>query len=131
MTLALLATSVRYISMKSFILTLLLILAMGPAYAQNVFSGPGANSCAIFMDLYENEPEIYEAVFFAWAKGFMSGMNAMAVRSGEEIFDLVPVDYGDAIQRQFLISYCDANRLFPYVQGVLDLSAELRRRGGN
>ena len=117
--------------MKRVLLIASLVCWMGPAFSQTIYSGPGANSCTLFMDLYRVDPEIHETLFFAWAKGFMSGMNAVALRVEGKIIDLRPIGYDDAQQKRFLRSYCNEYPLRPYLLGVFALMTELRNASDN
>jgi len=46
--------------------------------------GPGATTCAQFGKDYQRDPSI-ETVYFAWAQGFMSGLNmGILTRGGNQ-----------------------------------------------
>ena len=117
--------------MKRVLCVFIFLSWANPALGQTVFFGPGANSCSLFKDLHEINPEIHEIAFFAWAQGFMSGMNAFALNTGEQVIDLQPTEFGQAQQRQYIHSFCDENPLRPYLQGVVNLMSELRKAAGN
>ena len=116
--------------MKRFLLVLVWLSWAQPAVGQTAFFGPGANSCSLFKELHEMDPGIHEIAFFAWAQGFMSGMNAFALRAGEPITDLRPSGYDQDRQREFLHLFCEAHPVRPFVQGVFNLMTELRNSGG-
>jgi hypothetical protein len=52
-----------------------LVLIVAPVSAHYV-NGAGARSCADFAQAYKNNPGLTEEIFYSWAFGFMSGLNA-------------------------------------------------------
>ncbi len=116
--------------MNRILLVASLMCWASSAFGQTAFFGPGANSCSLFTKLYQSEPEIHELLFFAWAQGFMSGMNAVALKLKGEVIDLSPADYDQTQQKRFLRTYCSEHPLRPYVHGVSELMTELREASG-
>jgi hypothetical protein len=43
--------------------------------AKVAIAGAGTKSCAEFGKIYKEMPEVADAVFTAWAQGYMSGQN--------------------------------------------------------
>ena len=82
--------------------------------------GVGTSTCGEFAEHYRDSPSLWENVYFAWAQGFMTGMNlASAAFNDGANRDLssIPLDQ----QRRFLRNYCNDHPLAIYEQGVLAL----------
>ena len=114
---------------KRLLLILGLLSWSGSALSQVAISGPGANSCAVFLDLYRQNPEPHQILFFAWAQGFMSGMNTVALRLKGEVIDLHPETYLQGQQMAFLRAYCEAHPARTYSEAVFELMTYLRQAG--
>ncbi len=115
--------------MRPFSLLPLLLFAT-PAAAQNypVAIGPGLSSCAQFERLHQQDPAIVDA-FYAWAEGYLSGLNDRLV--GErDAANLLPPNRSTDEQKDFLDRFCRAHPDAPYMQGVVALYADLRRSEG-
>jgi hypothetical protein len=48
----------------------------------SVIDGFGACSCGQLAKIYRQNPQVTEKIFFQWAAGFMSGLNAYLLLSG-------------------------------------------------
>jgi len=83
--------------------------------------GLGVHSCGEFAKLYAANPNITENTYFAWAEGFMSGLNASALADN---FPHRRIEGGNASMQSYLLSirtYCDAHPLSPYYGAVVNL----------
>ena len=96
-----------------------------PALSESAISGPGANSCAVFLDLHMRDPTSYDLLFFVWAQGFMSGMNTVALKIKGEVIDLQPEAYPPEQQMTFLRDFCQVHPLRSYSEAVFELMTEL------
>jgi hypothetical protein len=98
-----------------------LLVAPAEALADYASMGPGTVSCGKFAEGYRHDPTAIENAFFAWAEGFMSGLNV----------SLPPGTYRDMAaitleaQKAALRNYCDQHPLTEYGKGVLDLYGKL------
>jgi len=95
-------------------------------------SGFGMLSCTQFGELYRQNPEVMESIFFQWAQGFMSGLNGYLLLSGTPSRDDV-TDLGnrsEARQQQAIRSYCDNHAVAKYWQAVEQLYEDMRREQG-
>jgi len=91
-----------------------------PARAQEaVGMGAGTQTCAEFADFSKSDPALAERVFYAWAQGFLSGLNLGNQNSGHARRDLAASDTDS--QKLFLRQYCADNPLKTYTQGILAL----------
>ena len=115
---------------KRLLPLLFLLVWSGPAGTQTAITGPGANSCDLFMKFYEQDPETRELLFFAWAQGFMSGMNVVALRLKGEVIDLRPEAYDPDRQMIFIRNFCFLHRGESYAEAVFELMTELRHAAG-
>jgi hypothetical protein len=114
-------------------LSALVLLAEGAASAQpqtdTAEMGLGANSCARYSEMYQNDPASTETAFFTWAQGFMSAINMVLLgREHQRSTNLALWDL--ARQRQYIRSYCAANPSRAYDEGVFDLFAAMRKEQG-
>jgi len=81
--------------------------------------GLGMKSCAEFAKEYRAQPALTESLFFAWAEGFMSGLNLVATANSLPARRLASIDMGSAeIQ---IRGYCDAHPLSQYVGAVVTI----------
>ncbi|MCG8354206.1 MAG: hypothetical protein MI920_01420 [Kiloniellales bacterium] len=117
-------------SLRAF-LFLALLLWSGPVLGQSAISGPGANSCAVFLQFQEQDAQARQLLFFAWAQGFMSGMNAIAIKIKGEVIDLQPEGYGQERQLTFLRTFCEFHPNRSYAEAVFELLTELRHASRN
>jgi hypothetical protein len=86
--------------------------------------GAGAMSCAKYAEAYRQTPALADAVFVAWAQGYISGIN-----SGMEedaYFDL-GAKTSDEMQR-VLRKYCNDRPLANFRDAALELAKSLPRR---
>jgi len=109
---------------------LLLPLLAGPAAAQNypVAVGAGLSSCAQYQHLHMQDPSMSDA-FYAWAEGYLSGLNDRFVGQ-RDAANLLPPNRSAEEQKIFLDRFCRAHPDAPYMQGVLALYTEMRREQG-
>lgn len=108
---------------KIIYLTLLFSVAPLAARAQEGGQnyGLGVKSCAQFAKEYAVEPTLAENLYFAWAEGFLSGMNA---ESEAAHLPYKRIEGGDAAAntyRQAIRSYCDAHPLSSYSDAVISV----------
>lgn len=115
---------------KRLFVLLFLLVWSGPAGTQTAITGPGANSCDLFMQFHAQDPKARELLFFAWAQGFMSGMNVVALRLKGEVIDLQPEAYDADRQMIFLRNFCFLHRGEAYAEAVFELMTELRHAAG-
>lgn len=115
--------------MRPWLLPTLLLFAT-PAAAQNypVAVGPGLSSCAQYQHLRQQDPAMKDA-FYAWAEGYLSGLNDRFI-GGRDAANLLPPNRSTDEQKDFLDKFCRAHPDAPYMQGVVELYAELRRGEG-
>jgi hypothetical protein len=85
--------------------------------------GNGVVSCAEFADQYNTSPRIVETAYFAWAQGFMSGMNAFA--SGAHMSPRELRGMSSEAQERFIRAYCASHPLEEYFRAVLKLYGSL------
>jgi hypothetical protein len=94
--------------------------ASSPARADTLmFSGAGITSCTTFAEQYRRSPQVVELVYFAWAQGFMAGLNASDVNATGRARDLSSMANDE--QKGYLRNYCDAHPLSEYMYAVWDL----------
>jgi len=84
--------------------------------------GVGMNSCATFANLYKAQPELTENIYYAWAEGFMSGMNFEATTLYQPARNLAGINMESA--KIEIRAYCDAHPLLPYYGAVIALYLE-------
>jgi len=111
-----------------FVLVILLLIAPIEAgrAAPAAMGGPGAASCAEFAQAYKSNPVAAGNFYFAWAQGYISGLNSIALQTNQQFIDLAAMSFPD--QQMFIRQYCDQHPLAAYVQGVLDLIERLPKR---
>ncbi len=109
---------------------LFLLIAPDAAMAEKGLAGAGAFPCAEFTDQYKENPRKVEGVYFTWAQGFMSGLNAGLVLSDSVTPDLHPNDFDTEDQRRHIRHYCDQRPLADYFEAVIDLYYEMREKQG-
>jgi hypothetical protein len=90
----------------------------GAATAQPfVIMGTGAQSCSTFNERYKADPDATEATWFAWAQGYMSGLNRSKSRAGFRNLAGVSLER----QKRLLRAYCADHREANYRDGISDL----------
>lgn len=82
--------------------------------------------CADFEKACQGNPDKIENLFYSWALGFMSGLNAGLAGNGET--DLHGLS--EQVQKQFLRSTCKAHPRGEYVGAVFDLYNRMRKQQG-
>jgi hypothetical protein len=100
------------------------LLLLTPARAEMALMGVGAVECSTFNERYRDAPDLAETTYFAWAQGFMSGMNARSITQDGTSQDMSskPVE----AQESFLRKYCSDHPRASYVEGVLTLYRQFR-----
>jgi hypothetical protein len=93
------------------------------AHAEAVVAGAGANTCAQFGQDYKKSPATNEEIYYNWALGFLSGMNAIAIINGTLKRDLQAMSPAD--EKQFLRTYCDEHPLELFMDAALELAPSL------
>jgi hypothetical protein len=108
----------------------LAVLWAGAAAAQDypVATGPGLSTCERFTQLDHDDPGIADA-FYAWAEGYMSGLNNRFLEA-RNATNLLPPNRGEDAQKQFLNQFCRAHPSETYMAGVVALFAALRHEQG-
>jgi hypothetical protein len=98
--------------------------AMKPALADRDAAGGGVGiyPCAEFTKLRE-KPD-FEALFFTWAQGFLTGWNMGVPNDTGLSVELSKLSRDE--QKQFIREYCEANPTKRYLQGVIALMAKLK-----
>jgi hypothetical protein len=84
--------------------------------------GVGVSPCSEFTRVRE-KPE-FEALFFTWAQGFLTGWNMGAPDDSGFSVDMSGLSRDE--QKQFIRDYCEANPTNRYLQGVTALMSRLR-----
>jgi len=110
-------------------------MANHPATAAEpaVFVGAGTQSCAVFGQTYQRNPQVAEQVFFSWAQGFMSATNYSLSAANRQQIALNPDGASIDIQEAFIRDYCAGHPLDDYTMAVLKLMEQLHAmdRAGN
>jgi hypothetical protein len=106
--------------------TLVLLVAV-PARAATDYPlmGIGLGSCSLFASQYRQWGATIETSYFAWAQGFMSGLNMAGPRAGHEARNLKAIAVEE--QEARLRSYCDQHPGGDYIDAVIDLYGSLPR----
>ena len=99
------------------------LLATGPALAETMFAGAGALSCGEFAQHYRSAPDFSEGLYFAWAQGFMSGLNVNFIRQFNQYKDLSAKTLDQ--EQRYLRKYCDEHPLGNVIDGVIELYGTL------
>ena len=110
-------TKIKNVQAAAFAATLL--LSAGARAAEVEEMGYGANSCAKYGEAYKLHPDEAEALYFAWALGYMSGMNMTARAFNRVARNLAATSQDE--QRRFLRQWCDAHPMANYSDGVFEL----------
>jgi hypothetical protein len=113
--------------MRPFIL---IVAMIGAVTAKGAFAGGpqyglGIKSCAEFARTYAANPEVTETLYFAWAEGFMSGINVKALSEHLTARDIEGSDEKMAEYKSIIRSYCNAHPLATYSAAVVDLYVTL------
>jgi hypothetical protein len=105
-------------------IALIIATAISARADNTMFAGAGISSCATFAEQYRGSREVVELVYFSWAQGFMSGLNASDVKATGRARDISSMTTTE--QKAYLRSYCDAHPLSEYMYGVWDLYMKLK-----
>ncbi len=119
--------------MRAITVMLVIIIVAGPAYSQQHsalgFAGVGGRSCAEFSGDYGEDPTTFGALYFFWAQGMMSGLNAqIPFKPNQKMTNLAL--WNIERQKQHIRLFCFRNPLASYVVAVLDLFDSMRREEG-
>jgi hypothetical protein len=82
--------------------------------------GAGISTCAEFAKDYSGNPDYVEREYFAWAQGYMTGLNSVL----EHARDLDKLTIQS--QRAWIRLYCDRHPLLMYKTAVEDLFEGLK-----
>lgn len=93
------------------------------ARADSAITGAGTFSCGQFADDYRKNPKLVEDLYYAWAQGFMGGLNWAKLDNKEKLQDLGSKPEDE--QQLWLRNYCDRHPLAHYFQAVYDLYLSL------
>lgn len=85
--------------------------------------GIGMNSCAQFARDYSAQPQIAENLYFAWAEGFMSGMNLAATMRYQQARHLASLN-PDSDKLEIRM-HCNAHPLDPYYSALTQIYLRL------
>ena len=102
--------------------TLLLVaVSVGNAEDEKEYAlvGAGTFDCAHFANMYRGDPTFAENMFFNWAQGFMSGLNAAQIDANGNSVNLNSMTTEE--QQSAIRSYCNAHPLAPYIHAIMDL----------
>lgn len=112
--------------MRFLLVVASIILGSGISGAQEeekgTIAGAGWVSCAEFAQSYQRAPETTEDYFYAWAQGYMSGLN----RASGERKNLR--GWTIARQKQHIRTYCDQRPLANVVAAVQNVFDNLPAR---
>jgi hypothetical protein len=87
--------------------------------------GAGLMSCAKYAEAYRKTPALADAVFLAWAQGYISGLNAGVEEAYDAYFDL-GAKTPDEMQR-FLRKYCNDRPLANIIDAAIEFAKSLPR----
>ena len=98
----------------------------------SVIDGFETYSCGQFAKIYRQNSQVTEKIFFQWAAGFMSGLNAYLLLSGspmrEDRTDLRK--WPEDKQQQTIRAYCYSHPLKSYYEAVEQVYEEMRQDQG-
>lgn len=103
----------------------LLVPVQARAATDYPLMGIGLGSCSVFASQYRQWGVTIETSYFAWAQGFMSGLNMAAPHAGRDARNLKAITTED--QEARLRSYCDQHPSGDYIDAVIDLYVSLPR----
>ena len=96
----------------------------GPALCKDyVAMGAGTVSCGKFAKDYASAPDEFSNFYFAWAQGYMSGINLAIASETKRYRNLagMPTDQ----QERFLRAHCNQHPLGDFADGVIELYDKL------
>jgi len=100
--------------------SLVTLLSFGICRAEEAsVRGYGVVSCAIFGQAYKTNPDEAEETYFAWALGFMSGINLIAKVQHLQRRDLMAMSSED--QKHFIRKWCSEHQFNHYYEAVAAL----------
>jgi hypothetical protein len=112
--------------MRKDLFVVIFLLAATCAQAQTAkIVGIGASSCAHFNEETARSPST-QRDYFAWAQGFMSGVELRAPLGQDEKLDLAPPSFPLNKQAAFLREFCSKNSSQNFADAVLELYLRLR-----
>lgn len=110
--------------MRGVVIAGLLLLGVAQARAEpSVVAGAGGTTCGQFASAYKGDVEFVEEHYYAWAQGFMSGVNIELMWSKRDKRDLNALTLKE--QMMFIRTYCDAHPLLVYAAAVIALYSGL------
>lgn len=109
--------------MKPVMLVILLTLIPGTSRAAEAGQayGVGLHTCGDFSQSYIANPVLAEGVYFAWAEGYMSGLNLVAAAGKNPAREFKGGEASMSEYQSFLRTYCDQHPSVRYLQGVTAL----------
>jgi hypothetical protein len=103
--------------MRTLLFLGLVLVMTVPARSENNVMGYGVNSCATFGQGYKKHQELVEELYYAWARGFMSGMNIAAHGSGLRSKNIAASSEDE--QKRFIRDWCNDYPLSGYYDAVV------------
>jgi hypothetical protein len=103
----------------SFAFLFVLALVVTAHAEQFSLMGYGVQSCAKYGQAYKESPDDAELVYYAWALGFMSGLNVGTHTHRASSKNLAATTQDE--QRRFLREWCEAHPLSDFGSGVVEL----------
>jgi hypothetical protein len=85
--------------------------------------GYGVGACAKFAQFYQKDPDRTEDLFYAWALGFMTGLNTAGEANKLPTRNLAAQPQRE--QKRFLRAWCNSHPLANYAEGVVELMKTL------
>ncbi len=79
--------------------------------------GEGARTCQQFMDDVTADPAVAEDVYFAWAQGYLVGLNSRP----DLFYDLKPGDFLFEEQRTYIRQFCVRAEKGDFIEAVRSL----------
>jgi hypothetical protein len=87
--------------------------------AEMELMGLGASTCGQFASSYRKSPELVELNYFAWAQGYLSGLNMGSLVQGGLSKNIGGISTDE--QQRIIRQYCNDHPLSNYNQAVTDL----------
>ena len=92
-------------------------------------SGEGIHTCGQYSESYRNDPSRIGALYFSWAQGFMTALNAVYISTKKPYRNFGGVDA--VLQEQAIREYCDQHPLGNYTDAVWSFYTSLPLREWN